>query len=275
MAEATEEVIDEPIVEPPITEEEPITAPVDDDGKPGGDDPQAVRARKEYQARKRAEEALAVSREREIRAEERARVLQEQLKTKPRVEPKKIWSIAEVNAAVRDGRITDPADADRYIDEEILPARIDAVLAQREAAKTQKTPIESAAKYIDEYIDLHPALKDTTSNDFQRVALEYNRLVKEDGLPGDFRTQKVALNMVLGTLDQRREKIRLADIAAKARTIPVDGGSGGAPASTGKIDISKAPATMQADWEREGVDQATRARRYQIYLDLKAQRAVR
>ena len=96
-----------------------------------------------------------------------------------------------------------------------------------------------------------------------------------DGLADNDVTRRLAVKAVYGTLETVRKKHELAVLNATPRTIPSDTGGGGAPRSNGKVDISKAPATMVDSWEREGADQATRERRYRIYLDLKARQNAR
>lgn len=241
----------EPLKDDPPVVPDPTPPTDDDDGKPGGDSPQAVRARKEYQARKRVETELAQEREQRIRLEERTRALEEQANRAPKTEDR-IFTIAEINAAVEAGSITREV-GDRYIDEKIIPARVEQVISARENKTKALEPVEAAGKYVDEFIGVMPSLSDKTSDDFIKVATKHRELVQM-GLPNDFRTQKVALEMVHGTLDDQREKKRIADLNARPPRVPTDGGAGGGTPPAGQ----QPPQHLVAYWERTGTSEADR-----------------
>jgi hypothetical protein len=255
----------------PVGEQPPETsdAGVGDEGRPTGDDPQAVRARKEYQARRRAEERADELERELIASRERARVLEE-VRDKPKEE--KNYSLKEVNAAVAAGQITREM-ADDYIENVIIPAKSKAQLDAREAERAKKTPIERAHVDVLQYIDYVPALRDRTSADFRKVAGEYQKLVA-DGHPPDDRTELVAAKLVYGDLDSLKRKAELRALNNNAPKMGTDGHGGGSQPA-GKPDISKAPASLVAKWDRMGTDQAGRERQFKIHQELLAQREAR
>lgn len=262
-----------PVVEPDVSRETSTDDVVIDDGKPGGDDPQAVRARKEYQARKRAEQQAEAQRIENVRLAERLKVIEEE-RAKAKTPPAKIYSIPELDEAVERGQITS-ADRGRYIQEVIIPKAAAKVVEDREAALASRAPVMAAVKEIDEYRKYIPGLNDKTSPEFQKVANEYFSLVNQ-GLPKNEVTEALAVKLAHGHLDAFRRKAELAAANATHRGMPSDSSSGGAAAvKSGKVDVSKAPPTMVAMWDREGVDDATRERRYKIYLELKGRETKR
>ena len=90
--ESTENLTETATTEDAVATEETI---VEETGKPGGDGPQAVRARKEYQARKAAEAKLTEQNLALAAAQERAKVLEEQLKA-PKAETVKVFTPQEI-----------------------------------------------------------------------------------------------------------------------------------------------------------------------------------
>ena len=96
----------------------------DDDREPGGTDPQAVRARKEYRQRKRYEHALVQEREARIAAEARATALADARRTP--VQPERRYTSAELQQAVDAGTITgiEAADYLARVNAEDVGARI-------------------------------------------------------------------------------------------------------------------------------------------------------
>lgn len=258
----------DPPVEPPVV---PPATPDDDGGKPTGDDPQAVRARKEYQGRKRAESEREQARLENIRLSERLKTIEEERQKQTAKPQDRVFTIAEVNAAVDAGTIS-RADADRYIESEVIPATYKKLRAQEQQVEQQKAPIDRAIQDIGEYKKLFGwgAEPDRTSPDFIKVENKYRELIAT-GLPNNEVTERVAIEMVHGSLDALRKKREYAAANATARTFPVDGGAGGTGGGgNGRVDISKAPASMVAMWDREGTDAAARERQLKIYQDLQA-----
>lgn len=254
---------------PEVQNETPVVEP--EEGRPAGDDPQAVRARKEYQARVRLQKELDEMRTELRVAQEREKLLREQQSEKVKQEEAKIYSLAEVNEAVAQNQIT-RKQADEYIEKIIFPAQAKKLLEADKAAKEALTPIERARTQVLQYVDYIPELNDRTSENFKKVAREYQRLVS-DGLPGDDRTELAAARIVFGELESLKRKREVQQLNSRAPITPVDSSGGGSPPE--KIDITKASPAMQADWDRDGLSQADRERRFKVYLDLKAQNEAR
>lgn len=267
MAEANEPEVQEPQV-PPITEPEvppePETPePAPDEGKPGGDDPQAVRARREYQARKRAEQELEAERIRVARLEGENQALKQQTVKK---DDERVFTIAEVNAAVEAGTIT-RQQGDAYIENVILDRKLEAKLKAREVEQRQLQPLEQAESDIEEYKRHLPFLRDKNDPKFVAVAEQYRRLV-QSGLPDNYVTQRTAVEITYGTLDKIRKQSEI-ETATRNRGVnlmPSDtGGNGGRP-NTPVTDISKAPKHLIDFWEKTGTSAADRASEFKYWL---------
>ncbi len=251
----TPEPVAEPVVEP---------APVDEpeEKRPGGDTPEDIYRRKEYDRRVKAEKAAEEVRLENARLAERVKLLEEQ-KSKPAEQ--KIYTIAEVNAFVAAEKIT-REDADRYIDEVIIPAKIDQRLRVHDTEQQKKAPVERAKAEVAEYLELHAALRDKNSDDFRKVATKYSELVAR-GHPADERTESVAAEMVLGTIDAIKKKQQMATLSRQSPRIPTDAGGGGQGSNNGKIDISKASAEQKAFWDQMRTSPEDRVKEYKYILD--------
>lgn len=261
--QAVEPVVETPPVETDVSHETPPETP--DDGEPGGKGPLEVARRKEY--------------ERRVAAEARAAALEEQLKAArevPAAKETKVFSMAEVRQAVRDGRISE-SDGDTYIQETIIPHQIKQTLEAEKRQQAEQEPLARALADVEAYKAEIPELTDTRSEPFRKVATEYQRLIRERGMSPNYVTQALAVETTLGKLADIKKRSEVDRNTRLGLTPPpTDRGAGGAGAVvSGKIDLTKAPQTMVTSWDREGVDQVTRERRYKIYLDLKARQSVR
>jgi len=275
MAEGMEAIADldpaptpqtEPDIEPAPEAETSPEPEVIDEGKPGGADPQAVRARREYQARRRAEADAEAVRTENIRLAERLRVIEEERSRAAAQPAQRIYTIAELNAAVDAGQIQ-RADADRYVEEIIIPRRIAQVTEEREAKIAEKIPVVKAIAEINEYRQHLPFLNDRNHPEFQKVAKQYFELVNQ-GLPKNEVTEALAVKLTHGNLDTYRKKAELAAANANPRTMPSDAGGGnGATRSSAKVDVSRAPDMMRHIWESTGTPQADREAEYRAYAE--------
>ena len=280
MPEGTEEIEKQPEVEVPAPEPEkepdatepPVEEP-DLDKEPGGADPQAVRARKEYLARKRAQEERDQEREERLRLEGEVKALRESGE-KPKQE--KIYTIAEVNAAVQlyessNGEQGIPrAKADEYIDNVIIPHKIDERLKARETEQQRKAPLERARDTIAEYGKLIPGLGNERDPNYEKAARKVMELANQWGRnPKDPVTQVEALEMTFGSLDRLRKKAEIDNLnRERGGQMPVDAGAGGprTPAN-GKVDLSRAPTDLVEFWNKFGPhDPAARETEYRLYL---------
>lgn len=125
--------------------------------------------------------------------------------TKPKTEPAKEYTRAELTAMVEDGRISQ-AQADAQIDLQINAK------AQRTAAQTATNIVteaqrkESVTSEIARYTQVVPELLNKGSKEFGDVAAQYRKLVAA-GSPNTLATELAAIGIVHGpieTLEQAR-----------------------------------------------------------------------
>jgi hypothetical protein len=143
---------------------------------------------------------------------------------KPKVEApaKKIYTRAELRAAVNAGNITED-QMDETLERQL---REEMKNESRQLVTTESAAIARTAKIgaqIDTYIDAHPDLKDKESELFLKVAAKFNDLVSQRGLNReDLSTELLAMELVLGEPKPRSRKREL-EATEEA------GGSGGGP----------------------------------------------
>lgn len=252
----------------PIVETEPESTDVsheteEDEGRPGGADPQAVRARKEYQRRVQAEKRTADIALELAAAKERARVLEEQA-AKPAKEPE--FTPLQIQAAVDAGKISQ-VEATQYLVEQSLSKK----LAEQQRQAKAEAPLVTARQTLAEYVKAMPDLADERSESNKKAFMHYRDLVDVYGLPDNEATKVAALKATVGDLDTikaRRETRELTRTSART-TVPGSAGGQGGQVNQ-KPDISKAPAELVAMWDGTGTDTAARERQYKYYLERQA-----
>lgn len=280
MPEETEEVKEKeqpvtvPEPEPPKEPEIPPAEPVSDEDlakEPGGDSVDAVYARKRV---RELRDQLDRERTERIRAEERAKAVEEQAKAQ--ATKTEILSYGELLVALNAGEIT--AEQFKRYEKEILQPHLKReIIKEQKREQAEQAPLERATKEVGEYIDLMPSLRDRASEKFTRVATKYDDLVGR-GYPDDIRTQSVALEIVYGNLDTLKRK---AAIDAKTRergagAMPSDAGAGGeVSGGNKKLDISKAPADLKSVWDKTNTSQADREWEYRTWQEKQAGKGVR
>jgi hypothetical protein len=260
MAEAVTEEVVAPVAEAPVVPEEtapepeqpPVVGEADEDGEPGGSDGASVYARKKAREAKQLRADFEQERQDRIRAEERARVLEEQAKKPAAKEAERIYTPDEIEAAVNNGSITRSL-ATVYL------ARVEAQRVRDEAVAQQQAlaPVERARGIVLEYCQLMPALNDEKSPEFAKVAAKYHQLVN-DGHPADFRSRKEAAEAVFGDLATVKKRQEVTTLSRRAPNMPSDGNGGQPPARTN--DHTKAPAEAQDLWNKMGLSAADRAK---------------
>jgi hypothetical protein len=249
VAEALPEEAEAPVTEP---EQPPVVGETDEDGEPGGSDGASVYARKKAREAKQLRADFEQERQDRIRAEERARVLEEQARKPAAKEAERIFSPDEVEAAVTNGTIT-RSQATVYL------ARVEAQRVRDEAVAQQQAhaPVERARGIVLEYCQLMPALNDEKSPEFARVAAKYHELVGE-GHPADFRARRLAAELVFGDLATIKRRQEVTTLSRRAPNMPSDGNGGQPPARAN--DHTKAPAEAQDLWNKMGLSAADRAK---------------
>ncbi len=276
MAEAEVEVAVPAVEEAPSVEQAPpVSEPVvpeveaveQDEREPGGAAPEAVRARKEYRRRKDLEDERDQLLIAKAQAEERARLLEEQVKAKPAEPAERIFSKAELRNAVIAGQITQD-QADEYEERVLIPARVQETLKAERAKEKQFEPLTRAKSDIQEYLAVAPELRDRSSQTFTNVAQTYRFLVENYGLPDNEVTQALAIQHTLGPMEKLKAKAQAATLTR--RNIPTPGVetvANGAGVKATVLDISKAPETMQKMWNRTGTSQADREKEFRYWRE--------
>lgn len=230
--------------------------------EPGGADPQAIRARKEYRARKRAEVAAQSEREQRIALEARLQALEEAREerqvTTPAAVPATRYTGAQLQEAVDAGRITS-ADMMEYL-AETKATQLLAVQRTRDMQDMQqRTHQQTAMAELDAYAKAYPQLSGEHPQKAE-IQQEYRRLIQDYGMPGDIRTQVMAIKMVLGPVS-RLEEQRAGREAARTRagqTFHAEGGgnvasSDAGTATTIDAQVLRLPAIHQEYIRRRGL----------------------
>ena len=262
MAEAAEQT------ETPEPEDEvPVVEPATDEPEkePGGASPEDVRARKEYRTRRRVEGELMAEREARIRLEEQLNAARQQ---QERVAEKPVYTAAQVQAEMDSGALPVSLGT-QYL------ARMETERAIREdrAREAARRPVEAAIARIGEYREVLDWTNDRTHPNFIKARVKFRELVAR-GSPANEATELTALEFVAGDLETVRRKNEMREATrAGARPAAADASGGPAPVS-GKVDATKAPASMQEYWNETKLPQKSREREYQIYLDLQRSRRV-
>lgn len=266
MAEATEETA----AETPIAEE----SQVDESKVEGADEPTeekedrgdiAVYERKSHQAVKKLEGELQAEREARIRLEEQVRFLG-QAKTE-KVESPKIYTPEEVQTAVDAGNLS-AAKGAAYL------ARLEAekVFEEKSAIAARRAPIDRAKLEIHEHRKLNPWIDDQGDSRRKEIDAEYYRLVGY-GHHADERTQLVAVEKIVGSLDAQRKRHEMANLTRSHSSSHAEVSSGGAD-SDSKVDLSKASSWQKQMWEKTKTPLKARAEELRLSQAMKAGKRV-
>ena len=231
--------------------------------EPGGADPQAVRARREYRARKRAETTAQSEREQRIALEARLQALeearQERQVAQPVTSPVTRYTGAQLQEAVDAGRIT-TADMMEYLAETKATEMLASQRARDTQENQQRDHHKTAMAELDAYAKAYPQL---TGEHPQKAEIqqEYRRLTQDYGMPADIRTQLMAIRMVLGPVSRLEEQKVSRDAARAKATQDLHAETSGtrtegttATTSTAvDAQVSKLPAIHQEYIKRRGL----------------------
>ena len=244
----------------------------DPDREPGGDEPQAVRARKEYRLRKRLEAQLEDERRSNIAREARLKALEE-FKPRESKETKKVYTAAELQVAVDAGTIT-VMDAANYLAEQRAKETADRVRKEEREIAAREYQESQVKAVLAEYTTAAPWLKDKYDSRRKPVEEEFYRLVDPNGnyrLPDTLATELLALERVLGTPKAFKDRTALESKGRQARSdmhveSGAGGGTSGAPKGTGqKPDLAKMPQHFKDYWEKSQTPQADREKEAALY----------
>jgi hypothetical protein len=270
MAEASEQVVETPAAEAPVTEEvaetpEPQQAEEQTEREPGGSDGESVYSRRLHRENKQLKEKEAALQAEIARRDERLRLLEEQAnKPAPKsAEPE--LTIERVEAGIRDGTV-DPVMGQRWI------ARKEAELIwqQQEQKKAQvetRTRIETE---VNEYMKEIPTLRDRTSKEFEQAQVEFSRLVTQFGYDKDDpRTYHTAIRLAHGPLDKFQKQREANQLTRETLRPHTEAPSGGTRDQSTRVDVNRAPDDLKAIWKATNTSQADQLKEYQIFLKRK------
>ena len=260
--------------------QEAETAPggAEEGKEPGGADGPAVYQRKLYRENKQLQDRLQAQAIEQARLAERLKLAEETLsKQQATTAQPKVYSVAELEAAVSDGRIT-REDAERYKFEVIVPRQVQAQTEARDRARQEQDakerPLTEARKSLGEYMRLYPWLTDGTNARTQEIAERYNQFVVTYGLPQNEITSALAISQVLGPIDKATQRKTVDDLTSRNTGTFTEAGAGGAVNNTATGNaLSKVPKDLVEGWKNMGVtDQKTLEKYAQHHLAKAARR---
>lgn len=233
---------------PPQEEQE---AGYEDDVEPGGAEPQAVRARKEYRARKRAEEENRELRESLYKLQGQVDVLTQQASKLAQPPTEKEWTSDQLQRAVDEGRIEDNpeirAEIRRRQKREIAQDVLSGVM-------THQGKIDSfrrAQETFDSYREAIPALDDKNSEEFRSVIREMETLVA-GGLENNIVTQTLAVKAAMGPLGRYQKRKDADRFSRENRETVKEVGGGERPGESGQNWKKGLPKDLLDHWAFRG-----------------------
>lgn len=149
-----------------------------------------------------AKEALAQEREARIRLEEQVKAMQAAAKTP--TQPQKVYTRAELNQMVEEGKIS-REQAEDYLDqvrELRLREAISKELAERDAQRERVARVKTE---LQRYKELVPEVMKAGTEEREQVTQEFNYLVSL-GQPNDATTELAALRAVFGPVEKLERK---------------------------------------------------------------------
>jgi len=201
------------------------------DERPGGSDGQDVRARKEYDRRKQAEQQLEESLVSQNAMEQRLAALEAKPAENVSSEGLEKLSETQIHEEYGAGRM-DATTAERELERARKDERtdfkqeiIDSVNQQQET----KGEIARANSEVEEFIKIYPDLRKNDSPLFGQVKAEYTRLRRLNS-PDNPLTEHLAVRTILGSLERAKESSsRTVDDYDREHRDVSSGSSGGRP----------------------------------------------
>lgn len=237
-----------------------------EDKEPGGVDPQAVRARKEYRQRKRYEVELRQEREARIAAEAREGALKEQAAQPAKGAPHR-YTVQEVQTAIDAGNISAIEGAD-YLAKQRAEEVATRVLGEERARVANDNRYNLALGQVQQYAELAPWITDKADSRYAQLDRSYRMLTDPNGLyqlPQSPATDLLVLEQVLGPIEKLRKKgevVNRGDFHAEAGA---GGGGGTVKSANGAGDFSKAPKNLVDFWDRTGTSSKDREAELKIW----------
>ena len=230
-----------------------------------------VARRKEYEKRVEAEARERVTRERLSALEQENQALKA-----GNVSQKPI-SLAELDEALKEGRVT-PAEVANYLAEQKAKEVYAASEKRRVDSESQSRPLIAASTEVAEYIKLVPGLTDGSEVRFGELQEAANELQSKLGIAQGPVLDMLALRQVYGGLDglKRKASVRSATRILAGGSAGVGSGAGGgvelSPTTDADI-VAKAPKHFKDAWARRGTTPKEQAVEAKIYFQQKAKRA--
>lgn len=275
--EQTEATVDLTPVDVPAStvDAEPVKVADDDpDREPGGDDPQAVRARKEYRQRKKMELELRAEREARIAAEARAEAIKETAPRPEKASAPRAYSMQEIQAAVDAGTIS-PVEAADYLAKQRAEEVASRVLNEERTRVDVESRHSTALTQVKAYAELAPWITDRTDSRFAQLDSEYRKLTDPNGLyrlPQSPATDLLVLEQVLGPITKLRKKSEVV-VQRDTHTEAGAGGNGTQfKPGAGNGVLAKAPKNLVDFWDRTGTIQKDREAELKIWEQREARR---
>ena len=216
---ADEQVVEQPEV---VTEEPVVDTQATEEQRPHPLEPKGPRFEEVYGQMKDYRREVE-----QLRAEKAAWNVQQQRQQQPQapqyIDPRVL------QASIDQGRMT-PMEAADILSKQNAQIAATQTTMQAVQYQTLAGKLQSAKVEVDEYISKNPALRDNSSQDFQRVAEEAFRLSDDMGLPvTDLRVQRAALRAAYGSLGKMQSQQQSREQSRSASIPPVDTRAGGGP----------------------------------------------
>lgn len=258
----------------PAPEAAPVIEPVleDPEKEPGGDDPQAIRARKEYRLRRRLESELSLLQQEKIAATARMQTLEEFYK--PKAAQPRVYTTQELQTAIDAGTITVVEAAD-YLAEQRSKATADRVLKEERQRASDESRTATAQQRIDSYVEMLPWLRDKTDSRRRVLETAYGRLMRDYELKDNLTTESLFLEKQFGSLDSLKAKARLDTDNRTHSDTHMESGRGGGdapvvPKPGQKPDLAKMPEKFHKFWNATQTPIAEREKEAVLWLKREA-----
>lgn len=240
---------DEPVVAEPEAEPVVVEAEAEPQAKPHPLAPGGVRFEQVNAQKNEAERQLAEMRDRVARLEG---AVQRPTPTTP-APTQQTYTPQQLQTLVDQGQITPALMADQLAWQRTQQGNAQML----QTLKWQRTA-ETALAEVTQYIGKLPALTNTASPEFQRVATAAGEIAEEMGLTiQDPRVQRRALRETFGSLEKLATVGKAGEFnRAHADTHAETGGGGGAAPSAKKSDPLAGVSKVQLDyWKSKGYTQ--------------------
>ncbi len=181
-------------------------------------------------------------------ARERLARIEGQLAAKPQPKPAQIYTSAQLQAAVDTGKITPAQMSDQLAWQRAREAEIN---IERRLEDKQRN--SAALNEINQYVDKIPALMQSNSPEFRKVAAIANEIASEMGRNvDDPLVQKRALREAMGSLEQISKVRSIVGASRNADTGTETRSGGGQSTTTTSDPLKDVPQMYKDHWNKLG-----------------------